>query len=68
MGIPETRTPKIDAILSTPELPKIPSRKGSPAWLGSGWKDATTLCRNLWQDPSDPDSTLGAVVYRALSL
>ena len=67
MGVAETRTPKIKAILATPGLQVIPPKKGSPAWLGSGWKDATTLCRLLWQDPSDPTSTVGAVIYRYLS-
>ncbi|MCA1695484.1 MAG: hypothetical protein LC749_12550 [Actinobacteria bacterium] len=67
MGVAETRTPKIDAILSTPGLRVLSSRKRSPAWLGSGWKDTTSLCRNLWQDPTEPESTVGAVIYRALS-
>ncbi len=70
VGIPETRTPKIDAIFATAHkaaLPVTPSRKGSPRWLGSGWKDSTSLCRLILQDPSDPESTVGAVIYRYLT-
>lgn len=70
MGTTETRGRKIDAIFATADqahLRMTPSKKGSPRWLGSGWKDTTSLCRLLWQDPSDPDSTVGAVIYRYLS-
>ncbi len=70
MGAAETRTPKIDAILDTARqagLSVIASRKGSPAWLGGGLKDATSLCRLFMQDQEDPNSTIGAVIYRALS-
>jgi hypothetical protein len=70
IGIPETRTAKIDDILTTAAqvgLRVTPAKKGSPRWLGSGWKDTTSLCRMLWQDPANPASTVGAVIYRLLS-
>jgi hypothetical protein len=70
IGVAETRTPKIRAILDTADqtgLRVTHSKKSSRRWLGSGWKDATSLCRQLWQDPSDLASTVGAVIYRYLS-
>lgn len=70
IGIPETRAAKIDEIIATAGqagLRVTSTKKGSPRWLGSGWKDSTSLCRQLWQDPADPASTVGAVIYRLLS-
>ena len=70
MGIAETRTPKIDAILDTARqtgLGVTPSKKGSPLSVGHRPKDLTSLCRLFLQDASDPDSNVGAVIYRYLS-
>lgn len=67
MGVAETRAPKIKAIFDTAQqtgLPVTPSRKKSPRWLGDGWPDTTTLCRQFMED-SDQRS-VGGVLYRYL--
>jgi hypothetical protein len=70
LGAPDTRTVKIDDILDTARrtgLGVTPSQKKSPPWVRRPPKDATSLCRLFMQDSSDPNSTMGAVIYRYLS-
>jgi hypothetical protein len=69
IGHPDSRAPKIQAILDTAEqtgLGVTPAKKKSPRWVRHYPKDNTSLCRLFMQDSSSPD-TLGAVIYRYLS-
>ena len=71
MRIADSRTPRIKQVLNSAGaagLPVGPSKKGSPKWLGSGWQNATGICRLMLADGSrQPQDELGAVLYRLLS-